>query len=98
MVDPNDRRMEILLSQEKDKFYLETGFQPEQISKYLQQQRQANEPSPEERKVMLEKIREQFLQAQQQSTKTDGESASNAVESGDAKKPAITKTKTVTLE
>ena len=26
MVNPQDRRMEILLSQEKDKFYLETGF------------------------------------------------------------------------
>ena len=39
-INPNDRRMEIMLSREKDKFYLETGFHPEQISKYMKEQAQ----------------------------------------------------------
>ena len=97
-MNPQDRRIEILLSQEKDKFYLETGFLPEQISKYMQMQQQANEPSPEERRAMLEKIRERFLAAQAEST-TDAEKPTTAkpVRAGTTE-PNPTRANTVTLE
>ena len=97
MVNPQDRRIEILLSQEKDKFYLETGFYPEQISKYIQMQQQANEPSPEERRAMLEKIRESFLAAQAEST-TDGEKPTAKPVRAGTTEPNPTRANTVTLE
>ena len=33
MISMNDRRFEIMHQQEKDRFYLDTGYTPEQISK-----------------------------------------------------------------
>lgn len=102
MVNPQDRRIEILLSQEKDKFYLETGLYPEQISRYVQQLQQANEPSPEERKAMLEKIRARFIQAQAESAAEVGKSAAKpeqqSAASGTTEPNATKEAKTVTLE
>ena len=41
VIQMNDKRFEIMHQKEKDKFYLETGFQPEQISKFMRQKSEA---------------------------------------------------------
>lgn len=68
VISTNDRRFEIMLSMEKDKFYLKTGFKVEQISAFLKKIEMENEPSAEERLAMFEKIRAQ-LSTQAESNK-----------------------------
>ena len=109
-IDPQDRKFEIMISQEKDRFYLETGFHPEQISKFIKMQQEAENPSPEERKIMLEKIRAKFLEQTQESTaetpkKDDGKKAVTSAtkedddwEDEDAEEKKPKGAKTVTLE
>ena len=85
IISMQDRRFEVMHQKEKDKFYLDTGYTVEHISKFMKQQHEKENPHAVDSQSRLEFIKNKILTEKELPTE-------------DAKKEEPKKGKTVTLE
>lgn len=89
MIRMNERGFEIMIQKEKDKFYLETGLTPEQVQKFIRQEKLKSLDTE-----TLQKAREAHLESLRKSINIP----KNEKEGGNKNAASGVKAKTVTLD